>query len=463
MNLFYFQEAYSREHSIQLAGKNDVNKKWELVSSYFDGSFDDFMEFLEDLDKTRKKVLVPVFLSWFKNFNFSPDIKTSFNKFLSTISEISDELSEAVNRNVNITDPYFSVKNVFRISDFFELETYMVDVREKLNELRSKKKEKEEKSIEIENLKVAETEDFTVYRSGSQAMNCILGKGTNWCIAATKSENATPLYKQQGTDNFYIFICNERKYNPLAGEVTPLKYIFVFHTIYIAAMRSLCILFDLRTDSNDIPPLSDKLAQKVMEFTMDNLFNKNIKIIVDKFFEHLNSGKFPPIYLPRNIAEIARSMGHRVEEDEIGFKEVINPKETSLRFLEFYYVSFSKRTSRPAESKMPRFPHFDTYTTWDRKYFQPNFHPVFMSEFVPRMRALVPNKEYYSNSSQASEVDYAIMAFIVADFCIDKYTANDINSFDRAARLLASSNGVKVDEENNQLLFFDNKNVIGRL
>lgn len=68
------------------------------------------------------------------------------------------------------------------------------------------KRQAKDEGVEV----IMNTPNFKVYNMLTKEAACLYGKGTEWCTAATESENQFDYYKKQG--NIYVIIAGNRKF-----------------------------------------------------------------------------------------------------------------------------------------------------------------------------------------------------------------------------------------------------------
>jgi hypothetical protein len=186
-------------------------------------------------------------------------------KELKRLKSINSNLGDYAIRIVNVLKNFdkFAAMNIIANKDINSYE--WEELREVVQQAKLKKQEIDRKKEgKGQSNKIYEDDSFLVIEPQSEAASCAYGKGTQWCISATNSQNHWNHYTEV-SNNKFIFVINKKKpssdkFSKLAFKIKPNDYTEVF-------------------DVTD-----EQLgSQTAIQRTLKDIIPDNIKLIINDF------------------------------------------------------------------------------------------------------------------------------------------------------------------------------------
>ncbi len=423
-----FLEAYSREAALRNAGK-----RFEANAQAVGKTPEElFIEF-ENIDPTSEKKLVPTFAHWFKIFNFD---ETEYEEFIDTLKELAPLMAEALKRNIPILSQDYGIVNLLYIKTLEDLKIYAIEIKEDLEKKQEKREKREDIESEIKKSIAHKTDKYTVHKSETEKLNCILGKGTRWCISGTKTYNSTGLYKNLGTHEFILITTDVKKTvkrrneeGELVEEVVPWKYAYHGVHPYTAMVLNANLCFDYRDDADRIPDFDDPYAVEIFQ-EMNKKFG--IPILTKSFGDFVNqvkTGNFHVIEFPYEL---------HLQRPEIppGVLEITDDRFYFVYYGFLFYALGGGSKNKVWKNMLNRVAippnkaeEAARYFAWDNKYFFPEvFLPTF-EIFKSAMKAQMSNNTFTVETDSPHRGHEAMFIYYIISNFIKNYGAdNDGNN-----------------------------------
>jgi hypothetical protein len=263
----------------QFGKKFSANVEKLRQANLFSGTDKEYVEYLMTFDPTIKKNGATYFFNWFKNLTNLPE---DYDKFIDLLKKYGEQFSEALSKykDTDIMEDFIGL-DILGEGDLDIIENVLENVVEKFEERQKGKKAIEDIKKEFRSKaylqKTIDGHPITFYHTTDQKDNCIIGKGTKWCLGGEKY-NTTEWYHDMGNKHFFYAVFEDLK----DEEGRQFKYVAVPHSYYMV-LTAGPFPIDYRDVVDDVPDINNDKKFPAAKEVLMTMFETGMKKVMIQY------------------------------------------------------------------------------------------------------------------------------------------------------------------------------------